>query len=211
VHVLRETLENGGAKLLDLRARNEAIELMKLKSYLHPTLGRPLWAWVADGLLRISAVSDFRRIEDKYLINPYIQEWRVNSNAKSLPRNLKAMVKCAEKHNAQCLPLTISWQTKLQMPYWYHIGTRNGMPHIYNDRWAKCQRENHAISSVGEMLEHADKNRYIDHVNRWNCDCAHCYNDTILSCEDPIECRRNADRKLDLLMDEWDPTSGKTE
>ena len=48
---MTQPIEQGGKKILDIRARNKAIELMKLKSYLDLRPDRPKWAKVADGLI----------------------------------------------------------------------------------------------------------------------------------------------------------------
>ena len=47
----RQQLNNGGFKLLDIHARNEAIEIMWLKRYLSLDKSCPLWAFVADILM----------------------------------------------------------------------------------------------------------------------------------------------------------------
>jgi hypothetical protein len=205
VHVLRDALTNGGLQVLDIRARLDAIRLMRLKAYMRQGDKQPLWALIADGLLRKAAVNDFQQIEDRYLVNPWLQEWRVNINSRYLHLNLRGMVWSAEKYRAQCIPILPTKQTKKLMPFWYHLGTKARATHRYNNQWGKCQRACHAITTTGEMLEHANKNRHIYHQNRWNCDCMHCYNDTLLGCEDPIACRRNADHKLDMLLPKWDP------
>ena len=53
--VLQSPVENGGLNLLDLTARNEAIEIMWLKSYLDLSQARPHWAIVTDALIDMSA------------------------------------------------------------------------------------------------------------------------------------------------------------
>jgi hypothetical protein len=46
--------EAGGLKVLDVRARNEAIELMWIKRYLDFSTSQPLWAKVLDTVLASS-------------------------------------------------------------------------------------------------------------------------------------------------------------
>jgi Reverse transcriptase (RNA-dependent DNA polymerase) len=52
---LYRTIENGGINLLNIRTRNEAIDIMWLKEYLNMSPERPTWAYVADLLLCKSA------------------------------------------------------------------------------------------------------------------------------------------------------------
>ena len=52
---LSKPIEDGGLNILDIRARNEAIEMMRLKSYLDLTPSRPAWATVTDLLINAAA------------------------------------------------------------------------------------------------------------------------------------------------------------
>ncbi|TBU26612.1 hypothetical protein BD311DRAFT_625833, partial [Dichomitus squalens] len=44
-------VDEGGLNVLDIRARNEAIDIMWLKAYLDVSKTRPKWAYVADDIL----------------------------------------------------------------------------------------------------------------------------------------------------------------
>ena len=53
-HLYRR-IDEGGLNILNIRARNEAIEIMWLKAYLNITLSRPAWAVVTDLLINAAA------------------------------------------------------------------------------------------------------------------------------------------------------------
>jgi hypothetical protein len=52
---LYKPLRKGGLNLLDVKARNEAIELVWLRDYLNLTSSRQLWARVKDILINETA------------------------------------------------------------------------------------------------------------------------------------------------------------
>ncbi|KAG2004399.1 hypothetical protein CC2G_002960 [Coprinopsis cinerea AmutBmut pab1-1] len=205
IELLRALPDQGGLQLLDLQVRNEAVELMKLKAYVTEGAKRPTWAKLADEAIRRSVTNEFKRVDERYLISPFTQRWRVNLNSPNLPSNLRRMIRTADKYNVQYLPIRVTTAHQRESPFWYHLSPAPGLRATYNDKWGRCHQSTHFIQTVGQMLDHADKNRHVDHTNRWNCDCFHCWNDRNEGCENPIQCRRNADKKLDTLQKEWDP------
>ena len=54
IDTLHLPIEQGGVKLLDLKVRNQAIDIMWLRSYLDLTPKWPMWAYVADVLINNS-------------------------------------------------------------------------------------------------------------------------------------------------------------
>ncbi|KAJ7775427.1 hypothetical protein B0H16DRAFT_1713013 [Mycena metata] len=55
--MLMATIADGGKNLLDLKARNEAIQLMKLKSYLNLGPERAIWGYIADSNFELNNVT----------------------------------------------------------------------------------------------------------------------------------------------------------
>jgi len=51
LETMTQPISKGGKKILDIKSRNEAIELMKIKSYLNFSPEHPRWAKVADMLI----------------------------------------------------------------------------------------------------------------------------------------------------------------
>lgn len=69
----------GGKKVLDIEARNEAIELMKLKRYLSSDEQRPAWAFIADVLFAKNARENLKPNNfprDVKLPNAFSNAWR---------------------------------------------------------------------------------------------------------------------------------------
>lgn len=89
MQTLRTPRLSGGKNLLNLHARNEAIELMRLKAYLNPTNTRPIWAFLADDIIAQNIVSRHKTIESKYLMNPFMQSWQVHVDSPKLPNNIR--------------------------------------------------------------------------------------------------------------------------
>ncbi|KAF5334198.1 hypothetical protein D9611_014502 [Ephemerocybe angulata] len=206
VDTIRSKIEEGGLRALDMRARNEAIEVMKLCTFLLPPELRPRWCEVAERILAENAILQFAtRIGSNFLINPFIQGWRVNVDSTVLPDSLKRMMKVAEKYGAKFMPLRITQTLRKRMPYWFHWANKPQLVSQYYDKWAKCQQLNHRIKFVGEMLEHSVKGRRTNCKNRVNCKCQTCHQDRRLGCENPAQCRKNASLKLDNISPEWDP------
>lgn len=92
ISTLQKKKDEGGLGLLDMEARNEAINLMRLKTYLSPSKSRPAWCKLADRFLAKAAVNKYRGFGSDVLENPFTQKWKVNLNARGLPSNLREMM-----------------------------------------------------------------------------------------------------------------------
>ncbi|KAF5341132.1 hypothetical protein D9611_005853 [Ephemerocybe angulata] len=202
---LQKGKDEGGLGLLDIEARNEAIDLVRLRTYLLPPEQRPVWCIIADIVLARAAVLKFRNVGERGLVNPFLQTWRVNLSSKDLPSNLRRMMAAAYKYNTKFAATEVTNDLKLQMPIWYHIGAKPKLESIYGDNWGLCQRETHDIVTVGNMLEHAERLNTTGCSKRKNCKCANCKRDREKGCENPTKCRQNAVRKLNNLTGIWDP------
>ena len=86
-------------------ARNEAIMVTWLKSYLKFGPNRPLWAFAADDLQALNILADDAKvIKQKDLrIHVFLQSW--NSARTELPKDLNDMMKVAmEKESKRTRP-----------------------------------------------------------------------------------------------------------
>ncbi|KAE9398230.1 hypothetical protein BT96DRAFT_940358 [Gymnopus androsaceus JB14] len=70
---LTKVQENGGRKVLDLLARNEAIMVTWLQSYLDFSPERATWAYVADALIAHHVPASEANIKDHRKINIFLQ------------------------------------------------------------------------------------------------------------------------------------------
>ena len=86
---LRKSRSEGGIGLIDLKIRNEAIEVMWLKEFLSLGPNRPVWAFVADVLLQHSILKKDSRPAQESRTFPFLQDWSVQTNkSSSLPEAL---------------------------------------------------------------------------------------------------------------------------
>ncbi|KAF8665531.1 hypothetical protein AX14_006591, partial [Amanita brunnescens Koide BX004] len=183
---LHEPPSRGGIKLLNLRARNEAIELIKLKSYLNFD-NRPLWAFLTDDLFSQNAVSVSSLAPDSVRLNPFLQRWHPRTMGKycTLPGSLIRMYRTACKYNLSFSPVAISCNVKLGLPLWAHLGLP---PKAYpkSTKAVKCLREVHRLGTVTDALNLAS---------------------TPLppGCYDPSECWLNAGQLFLQLPPFWNP------
>ena len=75
---------------MDIESRNEAIKLMKLKSYFRMDNQRPKWAYVADKIIAKNAPQDQQATDESSMSNIFMQTWKTSTGQKSnMPIGLK--------------------------------------------------------------------------------------------------------------------------
>ncbi|KAF8998688.1 hypothetical protein BDQ17DRAFT_1247381 [Cyathus striatus] len=201
IETLQLPTAEGGHNLIDLQARNEAIKLMKLRTYTNPVESQwPPWTKLADHILSLSAKSSVQcTVGHAQRRNFLLQGWPVYLQAETMPKTLQRMLRAADKHKVKFAPTEITPQMKLAMPFWYHLARAPGKNKTYREEYARCQIEVHEFWSMGEMAEHASKNWAPGHINEPMCQCTHCVADRRTGCINPIKCRASANRKLKAL------------
>ncbi|KAH6909932.1 hypothetical protein BKA70DRAFT_1045014, partial [Coprinopsis sp. MPI-PUGE-AT-0042] len=205
IEQLQRPIEEGGLGVLNIPARNDTIELMRLKQYLRPDGLRPIWAYLADLILAECAAKKYKGVGTQALRNQFIQNWNSNLKNSAMPDSLKRMIRAARKHQVQFAPEILNKELRLNVDIWFHPEIEGRTP-AYKDRWSRCQKETHAIQTVNDMRNHAQKNEYHEHTpNDENCGCPHCFQDRADGCEMPNECRQSALQKLSKLKIEWRP------
>ena len=111
--------------MLDIKARNEAIQIMWLKKYMTIGPQRPTWALVADVLIEEN-IAKSNNIDKEVTINTYLQTWSPRANGTStLPPDLKKMLGTGKKYNLHLDTLRIPENVKKQLPAWYHLGAED--------------------------------------------------------------------------------------
>ena len=199
----------GGKKILDIKARNDAIELMKMKSYLRIGTARPRWAKLADALIgqNIPAAQNVRDEESKS--NTFLQTWTTKIGARSeLPQSLRKMLQTAKRYNVDINPPLPSSNLRNQMPIWFHKGQDEEKHPQNNGKWAECQRHRHNIQTTGELARYVSETREIRHLLRKNCACAPCRSARGKGCPNPAKCRQAAQKLLESLHPKWKPELG---
>jgi hypothetical protein len=96
METLYRPTEEGGLNLLDISARNKAIEIIWLKTYLEPPPKRPLWAKLSDVIIDAAAP---RHTIPKARINTFLQTWNPSTKGnrgKNLNKDILRMIKTAQ-------------------------------------------------------------------------------------------------------------------
>jgi ribonuclease HI/exonuclease III len=204
-------IEKGGRKVLDIRARAEAVVLMRLKSYLNLGEGRPLWAKVADALFAKHITKKEAKLsEPRVRQNIFLQSWSTSEGSQSkLPKRLKLLVKVAKKYGVRLDSIAMSKEAVREMPIWFHLEADKAIRYKNKQKASRCLRDSHGVFTVGDTEKVASTP--IDHKNDQGCQCQGCHvmrqND---GCKNPIACIRMARSLLDTLPKRWDPRSDQT-
>ncbi len=204
--------EDGGLGILDLKSRNEAIDIMWLHAYLDFSPKRPLWAYVADDIFRRTVPKDCTAKLQSVRINPFLQDWRPKTSV--LPAALKAMVKTAEKYRLRLEAIAPSRDTVRAMPMWYHPYAQK--PAIRKlaatSEATKCLRDRHLLRTVSDFENLVVLLSSPDHVRSKRCVCDACTTMRAeLECADPQACCERAQKFLDTLPPKWSPAGEKPE
>ncbi len=211
---LYKPLNRGGLNLLDIEARNEAIDLMWLKEYLALGRSRPMWAYIADALIARTVLAADRTVEPAARINTFLQTWNINSRRGSaLPEDLRRMVRTANKYGAGVDAPNPAKALKEALPIWYHMGRKEGRC-TANCKSGKCLREKHGVVSVLDCVKIADRlaaegRPSSGHRTRANCPCRPCKDDRDQKgCDNPHRCAAAAQKLLGNLQRIWAPEAG---
>jgi hypothetical protein len=141
--------DTGGLGLLDIRARNEAIDITWLKSYLNFSPTRPTWAKVTDPIIALAAISGNIA---QARVNSFLQIWKIatrGNKLKKLNNDITRMLKVAEKYNVKLAAIRLSPELRAQLPAWYHIAST---PRPMTNRPSKCLLRKHLVSTVADLL-----------------------------------------------------------
>jgi len=118
---LQSCIPEGGKKILNIQARNDAIELMKCKTYLNFSENRPDWALIADQLIA-NCITDTQKTDQSSTVNICLQTWTVSTDKRSkLPASLLSMLKTANVYGIIIDPPLpqLSKSHANMAPHWY--------------------------------------------------------------------------------------------
>ncbi|KAF9030590.1 hypothetical protein BDZ89DRAFT_1243555, partial [Hymenopellis radicata] len=202
---MKQPKRNGGKNILDIVARNEAITVTWLQSYLNIGKDRALWAYFADAIIAKHAVEDNAGREEYTRMNIFLQNF--STNTKKIPSDLRRMLKVGKDHGVRREGLAFKRETLRDMPIWLHrgINTRESSTHI-NQRESKCMRDNHGIATVRGVEELASYLNAEDHKSHKNCNCEKCRQMRFRhGCPNPHKCYKRAKTILEKLPPKWNP------
>src|SRR5436190_9793629 len=141
----------GGKKLLNIEARNEAIQLTWLKSYLQMDYNRPTWTYIADELIN-SKIPNKPNIDRMSRTNIFLQPGNISPNTRTkLPPDLATMIKMGIKHKVKLQTLLPSQKLREEMPIWLHVGAHEALQELMNKTEAKCLRHKHKVKLVSHL------------------------------------------------------------
>ncbi|KAJ3978958.1 hypothetical protein F5890DRAFT_1422050 [Lentinula detonsa] len=198
-------IDMGGRNLLDIVARNEAIMVTWLQSYLDISENRATWTYVADALIAQNIPNKYANLEEHSKINIFLQTWKTQTS--KLPKDLKNMIEVAKKFGTRLEGLAFPKNITREMPVWYHAEVPETSK-SYNQQQNKCLRENHNVRTVGNMEHEAKKIHTIRHSRRRNCRCTECATARTLNCKSPYKCFSRANEIMKTLPPKWNPTVG---
>jgi hypothetical protein len=198
---LQRPCSEGGIHLLDLHARNVAINTTWLSSYLELSNSRPTWAFLTDAIINRLQPKGIRSTPD---LNTFLTTWsppRQGSRANKLPKNVLSLLKTAQTHNVTFAPLKLSKHLKKQLPAWLHIGAP---PNAYHGTKDACLKKTHKVSIVKNLVKLARRIRDLNLQHRPQCDfeCQPCTKDRHKGCKNPHKCTTTAR----LLLENLAPT-----
>ncbi|CDO76071.1 hypothetical protein BN946_scf184814.g4 [Trametes cinnabarina] len=198
-------VEQGGFGILDLEARNDAIDVNWLKEYLNFEK-RPTWALLADDIFAQAVPTKCVPPERELRVNPFLQHWTPTRN--KLPEELKAIVDAARKWGLRLEGRAISRTILRALPMWDHIqADRTKIRSLASKSAASaCLKHRHGLRTVGDFEMLAVEQYDPGHSVRGTCNCDRCtYLKMDLHCKNPQACYSRAAEFLNMLPQKWDP------
>ena len=101
-------IENGGLNLLNISVRNEAIEIMWLKTYLEAPSKRPTWAKLTDIIIDVAAP---KNTNPQARTNTFLQTWNLSirgKRGKALNNDIQRMIRIAKKYNLSLIAIRLA-------------------------------------------------------------------------------------------------------
>ena len=187
-------IEEGGLNLLDIRARNDAIEITWLRDYLNFSPSRPTWAKITNLILKAAAPPS---TSTPALINSFLQSWNTPTRGRCLAllnNDTVRMLKAGRKYHTNLAAICLSSDLHGQLPAWYHL---KAAAHPLTTRTAKCLLETHSVATVADLIATSARLRnngqIIPHTYESQCLCNDCSNDRGNKCTHPHKCTADAD------------------
>jgi hypothetical protein len=116
IEYLYQPKEQGGLGLLDIEARNKAIRMMQLKSYMMTGPTRPTWAYLWDEMIARACKEDPSTTGQG---NAFLKKWEVpqaGPRAADLPTDLRETLAVARSFGTTAAAVKMSDKMKRQFP-----------------------------------------------------------------------------------------------
>ncbi|KAI9065871.1 hypothetical protein FKP32DRAFT_1566910, partial [Trametes sanguinea] len=201
-------VEEGGLGLIDLEARNDAIDIVWLRDYLSAGDDRPWWAMVADDIMaRVVPKQLSPGVKERGTrINTFTQDW--HPKEKALPEDLRAIISVARRYGLHQDGLAVGRSALRAMPMWGHkLADQVSLRKLSAESAVtRCLKRNHRALTVGDFELLVDSLNEEAHRPNRSCDCEGCERMIVEQrCSDPNRCYERAKRLMDTLPPKWDP------
>lgn len=202
---LHYPVEEGGLNLLDLRTRNEAIDIMRVKAYLNMSPDRPIWAKVTDIILDGTAPQGYNA---QARMNTFLQTWKVptqGGRAAKIHKDTMRMLKAARNHNVNFMTIKLSLELKQELPAWFQVGADHW---AINNRSAKCLLHKHKAKTMTDLMRASARlrdNPTPAHRPTNYCNCVACAADRRKDCTHPHDCATEALARINRTLPKMNP------
>src|SRR5258708_14531704 len=201
---MAETHQKGGLKLLNLKARNNAIRIMKLRKLADYSPNHPL---ASDAALKIILTCTQTKAQKDNSDGPTILDFFLQSiinhkhfSSKQLPPNLKAILNTGAKYNITLDSPRFSTEHKMNMPAWFHPGSKKPSRGCESRSPSKCLWKSHQVRLIFDLVVHDSYHKHPDHMEtNKNCKCKHCSTTRLNGCTHPHRCFQEATSILSEL------------
>jgi len=168
-HIMSD-IEVGGRKVLDIHARNEAIQLTWVQAYLRVGPDRPTWAILADEILANDVPGEPRTLLDDLnaRINQFLQTWSSRKHRKRggdpeeqpiqpIPEDLREMLRVARKYGVRLEAIHPVRESKEELPAARSSQTK-ALERLETlcDKYGKCLRNSHGIRTMADVAKIAE-------------------------------------------------------
>ncbi|KAJ7062438.1 hypothetical protein B0H15DRAFT_807887 [Mycena belliarum] len=198
-------ITKGGRKMLDIEARNDAIHIMTLKSYLELNeTARAAWCSFADKIFANHDKSA-STVQPGSHINQFLQNWSAKDSS-SYPAFLQGMLTVAKKYGVTFDTPDPPQEIRNLLPLWHHNKRSPGLRQLENSPQCKCLRRAHGVTTVGQGALVAERLSSPTHVPLPSCICEACVEDRVEhKCKNPHRCATTAQARIAQLPRKWDP------
>ena len=203
---LYHPIEKGGLNLLDLKTRNEVVEITWLKEYLNLLPKRPVWAVLTD--ISMEAITP-HGLRAQTRVNPFLQNWTVllrGPQAKKVNKDTKRMLKAGQDHNTNLVAICLACNVKLQLPAWLLTGTED---QLFSNKEAKCLIRKHNMRMIADLMKTLARLRltqlHPEHCTTNFCSCPKCLADSRKGCLHPEDCAKEVLKRLTAIPPKSNP------
>ncbi|KAL1761761.1 hypothetical protein FB107DRAFT_200673 [Schizophyllum commune] len=204
---MQDTKDNGGKEILNIRARNKAIDIMWAKRFavMTDSPSRPAWCFVFDSMCKTFLLADDAKKCDEDSFHNILAQ-NLEARQTNIPATTKRMITAIRENNIRFDAANPSNELKESLPIWHHSCVPTRLRPRYNDGKCKCLRKIHKVKTVGDALRKAGELLdFPEHEHKQGCKCRRCNEWKRQGCPHPHECAKAARALLDRLPAKWDP------